>query len=1421
MASDLTLNSTTGKVVTTIPKLLEGGTNWVSYKERMTAHLLGQPGFRKHLMGRAKEPQKPEKLGENPSKAEIEAYEIKVDAYEDLMDEWLQKQAAIMNILIASWPEEIHQRLIGVRPASALWNALCERFENQGVLAKTDLLLELTETRCTSEDPEDALKTIERLIRKRNEYILAGGTLTDDVYAAILTKAMPKKQRPVVQTAITTAMAAGRELDFTLVHRTLEQSIKFEMADERREREEAMAMAARYQRQQQPKGKVSCTNCGYNNHTVDKCYRPGGGAEGQGPPKWRKKGGGGKKGKAAAAQENEAKPQQQPHAAEDHAYMAAASPSFALRTTSGQTTRLLDTGASQHYDGDLANFVDVTPCAPYEIQTASGLEYATKRGTTKWECYQDGVVKTFSLSNTYYLPSCTTPLISLSRLRQHGLVFSNEESGYGTLTDTKTGRLILRVAERDGVYPLTTWKPQPGTAAGAAHAARRPLTRTEAHERLGHLAHSTIEALARNGAALNFDVDLSTPIVECPGDFVSGDLWGPASVTAKGGYRYYGTFLDDNTDIARLYLQKSKEEKETLEHYKAFEAEMKTQHSVDIKCFGSDRGREYTGGLFDKHLAAQGTRRELNPHDTPQKNGAAERLNGTLGGHMRAMLIASGLPKQFWGLAVVYAVWLRNRTPTKKTAPISPYERLTGNKPDLRRARPFGSKVWVRVVGGSKLDPRGVEAVWVGPSVETPDGHKVYWPKQRTITVERNVRFEDGTVFGEETREEIQVEVPTQPKTGSDQQNSTPSDMGRTSNPSVAPSSSSTPPSTGMSPKTTPKPVENQPRPESNPPPRRLTFTAEDVGAEDVDAATPQDDVSEVGEDLGRRIRKPSAYVRRLQDGEGVTGGPRQFTRGLQVPVEDPVQKPGKAYAASIIPRSVRQAERSEVWVEWKEAMETEIKSLDDHETYSIVPRSDATSPVIPLKWVFDNKTDSAGDITQRKARIVARGDYQNAFGAYGETFAPVLKPTSRNILLAIAAHNGWNVRQCDFRGAYLNGVLPTPVYVEQPEGFDSPEAPRQTHIWKLHKALYGLKDAGRIWYDTLCKHLFELGFTRSGADHSVFYRITGTEHIYLGIHVDDTISTGNNLDTLIQLEQELNNKFPLKIIGDATHFLGISIQQDRATGTISLGQTSYIDDVVALAGLENAKPASSPLTPGARLTREFCPKTEEEIGDMRDVPYRAVVGSLIWIANHTRADIAYATSLLSQFLANPGRVHWEAAKHVVRYLKGTRDKRLTFGKTPDRLAGYSDSSWGSEALDWRSMSGYAFILFGGAICWSAKKQTSVALSTAEAEYIALARATKEVMWIRTFMQEVFQITLGPIAIHVDNQAAIAMAKNDSLHSRTKHIALPYHFVRHAVASRIISLTWIASDANVADIFTKPLDAVKTLRFTKGLGLTV
>ncbi|KAF7377884.1 Transcription factor [Mycena sanguinolenta] len=1358
-----------------------GGANYVSYKEKITEFLTGQPGFRKHLTGRVKPPAKPADLKENATKAEQDVHEELLDSYEDEMDEYLQKQAAIASILTNSWPDDVHQQLIGIRPVHKLWESFCALFENKSVLGMVDLLVDLLRIECTGDEDEDVLAVIDRFIKKRNEYISAGGQLPEEVYAAFLIKAMPSAYRSTILTTFTAAATIGASLNFETVRTQLKEAIQFDVAQASRKREEAKAMAAKFERhkqQQQSKNKRTCHNCGYSGHIKAECRKPGGDKEGVPLPPKKGKG----KGKAAAAAAEE-KP---PDASESHAYVAAAVPDRALRASGTQSLRLLDTGASQHYDGNLANFVDIRPCEPYQIQTASGIEYATQIGTVKFMCHQGDVEKTFTLSNTYYLESCTTGLISLTRLRKHGLIFSNAEAG----ARRRLSADHLAPGARHGGHHMRTRSPRANPSHGR-----------EAHERLGHIAHSTIETMARNGSALGFEVDLSTPIAQCevcirakmkgiriskkhrdprskkPGDFVSGDLWGPTRVAARGGYKYYGTFLDDDSDLAYVYLQKGKTEVETLGHYRDFEASMKTQHGVDIK--------EYTGGLFDKHLASKGTARQLTPHDTPQLNGAAERLNGTIAGQMRALLLASELPKSFWGLAVMYVVWLRNRTPTKKTAPKSPYEIITGEKPDLSRARRFGCRVWVRVHGGSKLDERGVEAKWVGPSMETPDSHKIYWPSKGSITVERDVRFDDEAHGSART---------------SDPNTTTPSPP--------APLDHHT--SQG-------EPSESPSERPTTPPSETLTFTANDIAPDDPDAPDASDATSDVGERPSRRIRKPSEYVRRLQGGEGVTSGGggqfRKYARGLQIPNDDVNSRASIAYAAAAVPRSYRQAEKSEIWPEWDTAMRQEVSTLEDHKTFSIVTRDTAgNASVLPLKWVYANKTDDAGNIKQRKARICVRGDLQKHLGFHTETFAPVLKPTSRNILLAVAAHHGWHVRQCDFKGAYLNGVLPDPVYVEQPEGFDSPDAPRATHIWQLHKALYGLPEAGRIWYLTVSKYLVdELGYTRSEADHAVFYRTTETEQTYIGIHVDDPITVSSNLDALVKLEEDLNSKFPLKINGDATHYLGITIHQDRAAGTISLSQASYIRDLVVLTGQENAKSAPSPLALGARLGREFCPTSDEEREDMHNVPYRTVVGSLLWLANNTRPDIAYPVSILSQFLSNPGRVHWEAAKRVVRYLKGTEDAQLTLGGSHIGLVGYSDSSWGSEVLNWRSMSGYAFTLYGGTICWSAKKHRVYRHDTRhEGGYVD-----------PPVYGELFGVFIEPTVLHVDNQSAIAMAKNDSFHSRTKHIALPYHFVRHAVASSTITLSWVPSDANLADLFTKTLDSTKTSRLSRGLGLTV
>jgi hypothetical protein len=449
--------------------------------------------------------------------------------------------------------------------------------------------------------------------------------------------------------------------------------------------------------------------------------------------------------------------------------------------------------------------------------------------------------------------------------------------------------------------------------------------------------------------------------------------------------------------------------------------------------------------------------------------------------------------------------------------------------------------------------------------VETPDGHKIYWPSKGTVTIERDVRFNDETTFAGE-KDEGEIPVP-----GSDEKGEKPAQQrsARTSEPNT---STPTPPASNERTASQGELPDSPTTHPTTPPHENSTFRAEDIAPDIPDAVDTSDAASNVGEEPSRRFRKPSAYICRLQAGEGVTSGgggnSRMYTQHLQVPNDDANSRASIAYAAAVVPRSFRQAQKSEIWPEWDAAMKQEVSGLASHNTYSIMTRNETrAAPVLPHGWVFANKTDETGEVKQHKARICVRGDLQDSLGFQVETFAPVLKPTSRNILLAVAAHHSWHVRQCDFKSAYLNGVLPEPIYVEQPEGFDSPEAPRATHVWKLHKALYGLKEAGE-------------------GDHAVFYHKTETEHTFIGIHINDPITTGDNLDALVKLEADLNNKFPLKINGDATHYLGLAIQQDRVAGTIALSQVSYIPDLVALTGQENAKAVSSPLARTLRTSR-------------------------------------------------------------------------------------------------------------------------------------------------------------------------------------------------------------------------------------------
>jgi transposase InsO family protein len=313
---------------------------------------------------------------------------------------------------------------------------------------------------------------------------------------------------------------------------------------------------------------------------------------------------------------------------------------------------------------------------------------------------------------------------------------------------------------KGGLYRVYATHPKSGEYAGKA---KELLTIDELHRRLGHVSHDRAKLLVKKGLVEGIELDMSSEATICEscewakgerkaiakvreglrsaaiGDEVHSDLWGPAPVETINHKKYYVSFTDDFSRFTNVYFLHTKDE--TFQSYQVYEAWMKTQHKVQIKTLRSDRGGEYLNQEFSDHLRKAGTTRKLTVHDTPEYNGVAERLNRTILNKVRAMLHDSDLPKFLWGEATKHAVYLKNCTWTRTLGETTPFEILNNKKPDLSNIHPWGCKVRVHDAGGSKLDGRSRIGRWMGLDEETGDGHRIYWPEKRTITVERSVKF--------------------------------------------------------------------------------------------------------------------------------------------------------------------------------------------------------------------------------------------------------------------------------------------------------------------------------------------------------------------------------------------------------------------------------------------------------------------------------------------------------------------------------------------------------------------------------------------------------------------------------------------------------------------------------------------------------
>lgn len=494
-------------------------------------------------------------------------------------------------------------------------------------------------------------------------------------------------------------------------------------------------------------------------------------------------------------------------------------------------------------------------------------------------------------------------------------------------------------------------------------------------------------------------------------------------------------------------------------------------------------------------------------------------------------------------------------------------------------------------------------------------------------------------------------------------------------------------------------------------------------------------------------------------------------------------------------PSTYNEALKSPDAHKWKPAIDEEYNSLLENETFISMPLP-VGHKAIGAKWVFKKKTNPQGQVVRFKARLVAQGYAQTKGIDYNETFASVAKFSSIRTLFALASSRNMDLIQLDVKTAFLHGVIEEDVYIRQIEGFIDKNNP--DHVLKLKKSLYGLKQAPRAWYERLAKILSEANFIRSNADFSVFVKQEADSCIILAFYVDDILIASDNTSEHESVVQFLKSKFSITVLGEPSCFVGIQIDRNRSEGTIKIHQAGYIQRLLSKFNMLSANPISTPADPHVRLQKST---TEENVS----FPYSQAVGALLYLAIGTRPDIAFAVGVASRYMCNPSKTHVTAVQRIFRYLLSTPNLGLTFSRrTPPILEGFCDADWANDIDDRKSIGAYIFTFCGSVISWSSKKQTCVATSTTDAEYMSLSQAAREALWIQKLFKDL-NIEVKILKIYCDNSGAVSLASNPQIHQRTKHIDIIHHFVREKVLEKSITVERVPSSHQLADILTKPL----------------
>jgi hypothetical protein len=1093
---------------------------------------------------------------------------------------------------------------------------------------------------------------------------------------------------------------------------------------------------------------------------------------------------------------------------------------------------LVDSGCTNYMIKDRDLFVDLDESRKGIVGSADSESTIEGRGNVKFKV-QDarGDIKEIELKDALFVPSYSRNLVSVAKLKKSGVSVRFDDDDY---LETRCGTKFPLIADEE----LFIWKLVDNDRNQREQIAMASSLKTW-HERLGH---NNIENL-RQLPNLVFGMEISSsnfescrecnlqkatrkPVSKDVGtraetklDIVHVDVLGPIETESRDGHKYAIGFVDSWSRYVTVYFMKTRDE--VPDKIEKYFAEVGTP-----KTLVTDGAREFTSRYMEQMCRRRGVRQEISAPYTPEENGKIERIWGTVVGMSRCILATAGLGKEYWTYALNHAFYIKNRI-LHSGIGITPFELYNGKKPDLRDLKTFGCLCYVFIEKQfrKKFDARANEAIFLGydGNSKTVIFGTLEENGELKIKKSRNVKFNETITYMKRHKSEDEGQIswtsfnaPTRRELERSEQDS----INQQEN------------------------IENNTNETDIDEPSLETQSETNVNNTEENTETSTNSINAQSEtiDLGNNVMRNipaqhNADIQQTIHNTTTTNTMEEeneetlsrnevrvssFGRTLKPNVRhrdyipwDEIDDEEIGMNSEEIPRGAKTALKDD---KWKKAMEDEYNSLIDNNVWHLVPKTKDTIPVTG-KWCFTHKYGPDGQITRYKARYVARGFSQVQGRDYEETYSPTVRYTTIRTILALAAQRGMSLHQMDIKTAYLNAKVDEDIYLEQPVGFEQKGKNGEELVCKLDKSLYGLKQSGRNWHNELKSFLITRGFKQAEYDSCLFTKKNQNGKMdFILVWVDDLILCSDSETFAIEFKKAIETRYKISEFSELHWFLGMNIAVDRQKNEIRINQKKYINNILEKHGMEDCKPVSTPAIENTKLTKQDCPREGSvEQNEMRKMDYRGIVGSLNYLAQSTRPDIAFVAHRLSCFVNNPSKIHYVAAKRVLRYLKGTKDVELIYRKDTDglKMSAVSDADWAGNTDNSRSTSGFGVKLNkrSATISWNSKLQNTIALSTAEAELAACKLAVQEIIYIKGLLEDVNITTTEPIEISTDNQAMIAMCNNASQFAKTKHVAISINFVKDNIAKKKVKLSYLPTDAMPADLLTKHLGRIKSLRF--------